>query len=159
MHSFSILHLISVRVIYSYLNASTGFLVAHGSLVPGSSSLSIMQFPKQVIRSGQKSIIQPLNLLGEVFQAESGKYPYYSLFLSHKLIDMQLTDRITIEPGKRGGKPCIRGLRITVYEVLEYLASGMSFDEVLEDFPYLQKEDILACLSFAANKEKIELCA
>ena len=70
---------------------------------------------------------------------------------------MLLTDRITIESGKRGGKPCVRGLRITVYEVLEYLASGMSFDEVLEDFPYLQKEDTLACLSFAAHKEKTEI--
>lgn len=72
---------------------------------------------------------------------------------------MILKDRITLEPGKRGGKPCIRGLRVTVYDVLEYLASGMSIDEILDDFPYLQKEDILACLSFAANKEKIELCA
>ena len=52
-----------------------------------------------------------------------------------------------------------QGLRITVYDILEYLASGMSIDEILDDFPYLQKEDILACLSFAANKEKIELCA
>ncbi len=72
---------------------------------------------------------------------------------------MILNDRITLEPGKRGGKPCIRGLRITVYDVLEYLASGMSNEEILDDFPYLQKEDILACLSYAANKEKIELCA
>ncbi len=68
-------------------------------------------------------------------------------------------DRITIEPGKRGGKPCIRGMRIIVYDVLEYLASGMSFEEILEDFPCIQKDDILACLSFAANREKIELCA
>ena len=72
---------------------------------------------------------------------------------------MILNDRITLEPGKRGGKPCIRGLRMTVYDVLEYLASGMSTEEILDDFPYLQKEDILACLSYAANKEKIELCA
>jgi uncharacterized protein (DUF433 family) len=72
---------------------------------------------------------------------------------------MHLNNRITIEPGKSGGKPCIRGMRITVYEVLEYLASGMSTEEVLEDFPYLEREDILACLSFAANKEKIEICA
>lgn len=72
---------------------------------------------------------------------------------------MILNDRITLEPGKRGGKPCVRGLRITVYDVLEYLASGMSIEEILDDFPYLQKEDILACLSYAANKEKIELCA
>ncbi|MDD4192347.1 MAG: DUF433 domain-containing protein [Mangrovibacterium sp.] len=72
---------------------------------------------------------------------------------------MLLKERITIEPGKRGGKPCIRGLRITVYDVLEYLASGMSIEEVLDDFPYLEREDILACLSYAANKERIELCA
>jgi uncharacterized protein (DUF433 family) len=61
---------------------------------------------------------------------------------------------ITIEPGKRGGKPCIRGMRMTVYDVLEYLASGMSQEEILEDFPYLTREDILACLSYAADREK-----
>ncbi len=72
---------------------------------------------------------------------------------------MVLNERITLEPGKRSGKPCIRGMRITVSDILGYLASGMSFDEVLEDFPYLEKEDILACLSYAANREKIELCA
>jgi uncharacterized protein (DUF433 family) len=62
---------------------------------------------------------------------------------------------ITIEPGKRGGKPCIRGMRITVYDILEYLASGMTQPEILEDFPYLTREDILACLSFAANRERM----
>ena len=61
---------------------------------------------------------------------------------------------ITNEPGKRSGKPCIRGMRMTVYDVLEYLASGMSQEEILEDFPYLTKEDILACLAFAADREK-----
>lgn len=61
---------------------------------------------------------------------------------------------ITIEPGKRGGKPCIRGLRITVYEVLEYLASGMSEDEILRDFPDLTRDDIRACLAFAADRER-----
>ena len=61
---------------------------------------------------------------------------------------------ITIEPGKRGGKPCIRGLRITVYDVLEYLASGMSEDEILADFPDLRREDIRACLAFAADRER-----
>ncbi len=66
---------------------------------------------------------------------------------------MNYKDIITIEPGKRGGKPCIRGMRITVYDVLEYLASGMSYDEILADFPYLTREDILACLSYAANRE------
>lgn len=60
---------------------------------------------------------------------------------------------ITIEPGKRGGKPCIRGLRITVYDVLSYLASGMSIEQVLDDFPYLTREDVLACLAYAADRE------
>ncbi len=66
-------------------------------------------------------------------------------------------DIITIEPGKRGGKPCIRGMRITVYDVLEYLASGITYEEILEDFPYLTQADILACLAFAANRERIML--
>ena len=64
------------------------------------------------------------------------------------------TDIITVEPGKRGGKPCIRGLRITVYDVLEYLASGMSEQEILSDFPDLELADIRACLSFAADRER-----
>ena len=67
---------------------------------------------------------------------------------------MDYRDIITIEPGKRSGKPCIRGMRITVYDVLSYLASGMTYEEVLEDFPYLTKEDILACLSYAADREQ-----
>jgi uncharacterized protein (DUF433 family) len=61
---------------------------------------------------------------------------------------------ITIEPGKRSGKPCIRGTRMTVTDVLEYLAGGMTQEEILEDFPCLTKEDILACLAFAADLEK-----
>lgn len=61
---------------------------------------------------------------------------------------------ITIEPDKRGGKPCIRGLRITVYDILDYLASGMSVDEILADFPDLTGEDIRACLAFAADRER-----
>ena len=67
---------------------------------------------------------------------------------------MNYKDLITIEPGKRGGKPCIRGLRITVYDVLEYLASGMSEDQILKDFPDLTREDIRACLAFAADRER-----
>ena len=63
-------------------------------------------------------------------------------------------ERITIAPGKRGGKPCIRGLRITVYDVLEYLASGMSEQDILRDFPDLTIEDIKACLAFAADLER-----
>ena len=61
---------------------------------------------------------------------------------------------ITVEPGRRGGKPCIHDLRITVYDVLEYLASGMSEDEILADFPDLQREDIRASLAFAADRER-----
>ena len=68
---------------------------------------------------------------------------------------MDYKNIITIEPGKRGGKPCIRGMRITVYDVLEYLASGMTQQEILNDFPYLTKEDILASLSFAAARERL----
>lgn len=67
---------------------------------------------------------------------------------------MSYKNLITIEPGKRGGKPCIRGMRITVYDVLEYLAAGMTPKEILEDFPYLTEEDIRACLSYAADREK-----
>ena len=63
-------------------------------------------------------------------------------------------ERITLAPDKRGGKPCIRGLRITVYEVLEYLAAGMTEDQLLEDFPDLEREDIRACLAFAADRER-----
>ena len=63
-------------------------------------------------------------------------------------------NRIVIEPGKRGGKPCIRSMRITVYDVLEYLASGMSNEEIISDFPELEVEDIHACLSFAADRER-----
>lgn len=62
-------------------------------------------------------------------------------------------DIITVEPGKRGGKPCIRGMRITVYDVLEYLASGMTNEDILGDFPYLTEEDIRACLQYAADRE------
>ncbi len=61
---------------------------------------------------------------------------------------------ITLEPGKRGGKPCVRGMRITVYDILDYLASGMSEAEILRDFPELTAEDIRACLAFAADRER-----
>ena len=67
---------------------------------------------------------------------------------------MSYPERITIEPGKRGGKPCIRGLRITVYDVLQQLAQGLTPQEVLEDFPELEAEDIRACLAFAADRER-----
>jgi uncharacterized protein (DUF433 family) len=67
---------------------------------------------------------------------------------------MEYSKIITIEPGKRGGKPCIRGLRITVYDVLDNLAGGMTHAEILKEFPYLTEEDILACLAFAAERDR-----
>ncbi len=67
---------------------------------------------------------------------------------------MDYRDIITIEPDKRGGKPCIRRMRITVYDILEYLAGGMSEIEILGDFPELTSDDIRACLAFAADRER-----
>jgi uncharacterized protein (DUF433 family) len=72
---------------------------------------------------------------------------------------MDQQNRIVIEAGKRSGRPCIRGLRITVYDVLSYLAAGMTIDEILADFPALEREDILACLAFAADRERQTLVA
>lgn len=64
------------------------------------------------------------------------------------------TEIITIQPGKRAVKPCIRGLRIAVYDILEYLASGMSENDILADFPDLTRDDIRACSAFAADRER-----
>jgi uncharacterized protein (DUF433 family) len=64
------------------------------------------------------------------------------------------TKIITIEPGKRSGQPCIRGMRMTVGDALDYLAGGMTEDEILAEFPYLTRDDIRACLSFAADRER-----
>jgi uncharacterized protein (DUF433 family) len=75
-----------------------------------------------------------------------------SVVRNHDSVDYQ--KYITIEPGKRSGKPCIRGLRITVYDVLDYLASGMTEAEILKDFPDLTSVDIKACLAFAADRER-----
>ena len=61
---------------------------------------------------------------------------------------------ITVEPGKRGGKPCIRGLRITVGDVLGWIAAGMGWDEIISDFPDLTNDDIRACLQYAADREQ-----
>lgn len=70
------------------------------------------------------------------------------------MTETTFSQRITIEPGKRSGKPCIRGLRITVYDVLSYLAAGMTPQALLADFPDLEPEDITACLAFAAERER-----
>jgi uncharacterized protein (DUF433 family) len=67
---------------------------------------------------------------------------------------MRLEDRITVTPGIRSGKPCIKGTRITVYDVLEYLAGGMSEADILADFPTLTGDDVRACLGFAAARER-----
>ena len=73
--------------------------------------------------------------------------------------EVDLRNVITIDQGKRGGRPCIRGMRITVYDVLGYLASGMTYREVLDEFPYLRETDIIACLSYAADRERSTLTA
>jgi uncharacterized protein (DUF433 family) len=74
-------------------------------------------------------------------------------------MSMDYSKIITIEPGKRNGKPCIRGLRIIVYDVLDYLASGMTEAQILEDFPDLEETDIRACVAFAAgNRIEVEDC-
>jgi uncharacterized protein (DUF433 family) len=67
---------------------------------------------------------------------------------------MDYRSYITIDPNKRGGKPCVRDLRMTVYEVLDYLASDMTEEEILEDFPDLTREDLKACIAFAADRER-----
>lgn len=64
---------------------------------------------------------------------------------------MNYRDIITVEPGKRSGQPCIRGLRITVYDVLSYLAAGMTIEEIIDDFPMITCDDVYACLAFAAE--------
>jgi uncharacterized protein (DUF433 family) len=70
---------------------------------------------------------------------------------------MSYREIITIEPGKRAGKPCIRGMRITVADILSYLAAGMNVEQILADFPYLTEQDILASLSYAADRENSTL--
>ena len=70
---------------------------------------------------------------------------------------MGYKNRITIEPGKRIGKPCIHSMRMTIYNVLDYLASGMTPGEILADFPYLAAEDIQACLAYAADRERHQI--
>jgi uncharacterized protein (DUF433 family) len=72
---------------------------------------------------------------------------------------MDYRDVLTLEPGKRSGKPCIRGMRISVYDVLSYLAAGMSAEEILADFPYLTADDVRACLAYAAERERLTLVA
>ena len=72
---------------------------------------------------------------------------------------MTRLDRITLEPGKRGGRPCVRGMRIAVEDVLGWLASGQSYEEILSDFPELTRDDISACLEFAARREHVVVAA
>jgi len=81
-------------------------------------------------------------------KSEDAEFPTYRVFL------MNYRNYITIEANKRGGKPCVRGLRITVYEVLEYLASEMTEAEILDDFPDLTREDLKACIAYAADRER-----
>ena len=69
-------------------------------------------------------------------------------------MEMGWQDRISVDPAVRSGKPCVKGTRITVYDVLEYMAGGMSEDEIFRDFPDLTREDLRACLAFAAARER-----
>jgi uncharacterized protein (DUF433 family) len=85
----------------------------------------------------------------------SPQVPYFCSHNSEIMSDFR--NIITIEPGKRSGQPCIRGMRITVYDVLSYLAAGMSISEILEDFPKLTEADIMAVLAYAAEAEKTKL--
>ena len=79
----------------------------------------------------------------------------FGVFFFHgELMVAAYQDLISVEPGKRAGRPCIRGMRITVYDVLSYLAAGMSHQEILADFPELTEEDIRACLAYAADRER-----
>ena len=94
------------------------------------------------------------NRHGLDFAEDAGGGPSSPVRKGEKEAGVSYRNRITIEPGKRGGKPCIGGMRITVYDVLEYLASGMSEQEILDDFPDLTRDDIRACLSFAADRER-----
>ena len=70
---------------------------------------------------------------------------------------MNWREIITVEPGKRGGKPCIRGMRITVQDVMSYFAAGMTREEILEDFPYLTNDDLTACFAYVADREAHEV--
>ena len=88
------------------------------------------------------------------FIASRANRAYTKFILEAAKIPVDYSQIITIEPGKRSGKPCIRGLRITVYDVLDYLAGGMSPEEILADFPDLTETDIRACLAFAADAER-----
>ncbi len=81
--------------------------------------------------------------------------PALPLVRSVRLPHRALKDVITIEPGKRGGRPCIRGMRITVYDVLGWLAAGMTSEQIIEDFPELTPEDIRAVLAYAADREHV----
>src|SRR5439155_16264454 len=85
-----------------------------------------------------------------------GRFSTSRFFIGTLDIELTMNYRkiITIEPGKMGGKPCIRGMRMTVYDVLDYLASGMTEDEILHDFPDLTRDDIKACYAFAADRER-----
>ena len=83
--------------------------------------------------------------------------PPATVLVFHPVMDYRKS--ITVEPGKRGGKPCVRGLRITVGDVLGWVAAGMSWREILDDYPDLTKQDIRACLAYAADREQHTMIA
>jgi len=99
-----------------------------------------------------------LHLIQNKKQLMSKNYGFQNMDLNIRFLwynpAMDYKKIITIEPGKRSGKPCIRGTRMTVTDVLEYLAGGMTQEEILKDFPDLTADDIRACLAFAADRER-----
>ena len=112
-------------------------------------------FPYQAngsLITNQQGEIVGSALIGQPF-ASDRLSRLFSLIINIILI-MNYRNYITLEPNKRGGKPCVRGLRITVYKVLEYLASEMSEAEILDDFPDLTREDLKACIAYAADRER-----
>lgn len=105
--------------------------------------------------SAPPNIARGLVLPGPIFDPWTRIRSWFSTPLRLAYHDpMDYAEIITVEPGKRGGQPCIRGIRITVYDVLSYLASGMTEEEILSDFPDLTHDDIVACLAYAADRER-----
>src|SRR5439155_964338 len=122
---------------------------------------------EQILKVGESKVCTSIVVAAELrYGAEKKQSPSLSAQLEAVLGALEILPfekpadvsygsiRAQLEPGKRGGKPCIRGLRITVYDVLEYLASGMSHADILREFPYLTEEDIRACLAYAADRER-----
>lgn len=122
-------------------------LVLHG----GFRDLGRAGLPRIVLRTAYREIGRRVNFQPAFFR--NARFGLRNERISCIIPVMDYRNIITIEPDKRFGKPCVRGMRITVYDVLSYLASGMTQEEILDNYPELTREDILACLSYAADRE------